>query len=222
MLEKPPADTHLHRRDPGICRRGVAQRRPARGCANRAPTRDRFCSRAPRTCGEFSRGPMLGFIVGSPSQRTRRRKPSSFVAQDPAFARRARKGPLEALCEDRCRCTMRVPVSARGLGEELSIQRSALPEGADSERAVSAMPNPRLHLSNLRDGHGRSTCRCGFIGSAPLPRISSKKPTTTPGLAAHRSGQCPADCVHFQLAMLAYNLNCWLVALQPGRKDALP
>jgi len=27
-----------------------------------------------------------------------------------------------------------------------------------------------------------------------------------------------ANCVHFQLAMLAYNLNCWLAALQTGKK----
>lgn len=31
------------------------------------------------------------------------------------------------------------------------------------------------------------------------------------GLAAHPSRQWAANCVHFQLVMLAYNLNCWLL-----------
>jgi Transposase DDE domain group 1 len=31
------------------------------------------------------------------------------------------------------------------------------------------------------------------------------------GLAAHPSRRWAANCVHFQLAMLAYNLNCWLL-----------
>ena len=31
------------------------------------------------------------------------------------------------------------------------------------------------------------------------------------GLAAHPSTRWAANCVHFQLAMLAYNLNCWLM-----------
>jgi hypothetical protein len=31
------------------------------------------------------------------------------------------------------------------------------------------------------------------------------------GLAAHPSRRWATNCVHFQLAMLAYNLNCWLM-----------
>jgi len=31
------------------------------------------------------------------------------------------------------------------------------------------------------------------------------------GLAAHPSRQWATNCVHFQLVMLAYNLNCWLL-----------
>ncbi|MEK7403601.1 MAG: transposase [Acidobacteriota bacterium] len=31
------------------------------------------------------------------------------------------------------------------------------------------------------------------------------------GLAAHPSGRWATNRVHFQLAMLAYNLNCWLM-----------
>ena len=38
------------------------------------------------------------------------------------------------------------------------------------------------------------------------------------GLAAHPSRQWAANCVHFQLAMLAYNLNCWLMLFQREEK----
>src|SRR5450759_4302933 len=31
------------------------------------------------------------------------------------------------------------------------------------------------------------------------------------GLTAHPSGQWAMNCIYFQLAMLAYNLNCWLM-----------
>ena len=32
-----------------------------------------------------------------------------------------------------------------------------------------------------------------------------------PAWAAHPSARWAMNCVHFQLAMLAYNLNCWLM-----------
>src|SRR5271157_1621913 len=41
-----------------------------------------------------------------------------------------------------------------------------------------------------------------------------KEANNDAGLAAHPSGRWAANCVHFQLAMLAYNLNCWLLLFQ--------
>jgi hypothetical protein len=38
-----------------------------------------------------------------------------------------------------------------------------------------------------------------------------KEANNDAGLAAHPSRQWPANCVHFQLVMLASNLNCWLL-----------
>ena len=38
-----------------------------------------------------------------------------------------------------------------------------------------------------------------------------KEANNDAGLAAHPSGRWAMNCVHFQLAMLAYNLNCWLM-----------
>jgi hypothetical protein len=38
-----------------------------------------------------------------------------------------------------------------------------------------------------------------------------KEANNDAGLAAHPSGRWATNCVHFQLSMLAYNLNCWLM-----------
>jgi hypothetical protein len=38
-----------------------------------------------------------------------------------------------------------------------------------------------------------------------------KEANNEAGLAAHPSARWAMNCVHFQLAMLAYNLNCWLM-----------
>jgi Transposase DDE domain group 1 len=40
------------------------------------------------------------------------------------------------------------------------------------------------------------------------------------GLAAHPSKRWTMNCVHFQLAMLAYNLNCWLSLFNREEKVA--
>jgi hypothetical protein len=45
-----------------------------------------------------------------------------------------------------------------------------------------------------------------------------KEANNDAGLAAHPSRQWAANCVHFQLVMLAYNLNCWLMLFQREEK----
>jgi len=46
-----------------------------------------------------------------------------------------------------------------------------------------------------------------------------KEANNDAGLAAHPSGRWASNCVHFQLAMLAYNLNCWLLLF--NREEAV-
>jgi hypothetical protein len=43
-----------------------------------------------------------------------------------------------------------------------------------------------------------------------------KEANNDAGLAAHPSRRFDVNGNHFQRAMLAYNLNCWLMAVQPG------
>jgi hypothetical protein len=45
-----------------------------------------------------------------------------------------------------------------------------------------------------------------------------KEANNEAGLAAYPSGRWEMNCVHFQLAMLAYNLNCWLMLFHREEK----
>jgi len=47
---------------------------------------------------------------------------------------------------------------------------------------------------------------------------STEEANNDAGLAAHPSGRWAMNCVHFQLAMLAYNLNCWLMLFNREEK----
>jgi hypothetical protein len=51
----------------------------------------------------------------------------------------------------------------------------------------------------------------GFYRQRAAAENLIKEANNDAGLAAHPSGRWSMNCVHFQLAMLAYNLNCWLM-----------
>ena len=51
----------------------------------------------------------------------------------------------------------------------------------------------------------------GFYRQRATAENLIKEANNDAGLAAHPSGRWATNCVHFQLAMLAYNLNCWLM-----------
>ena len=48
-----------------------------------------------------------------------------------------------------------------------------------------------------------------------------KEANNDAGLAAHPSARFDTNSIHFQLAMLAYNLNCWLLLLQRDEKETV-
>ena len=45
-----------------------------------------------------------------------------------------------------------------------------------------------------------------------------KEANNDAGLAAYPSARWPMNCNHFQMAMLAYNLNCWLMLFNREEK----
>jgi DDE family transposase len=50
----------------------------------------------------------------------------------------------------------------------------------------------------------------GFYDQRATAENLIKEANNDAGLTAHPSGRWPMNCIHFQLTMLAYNLNCWL------------
>ncbi len=58
-----------------------------------------------------------------------------------------------------------------------------------------------------------------FYGQRASAENLIKEANNDAGLAAHPSRQWATNCVHFQLAMMAYNLNCWLMLFQSRRED---
>src|SRR4029077_5979432 len=86
-------------------------------------------------------------------------------------------------------------------------------------RAIPIVRHARIHVSGICDQFGRANRR----GSRVLSTTGGcsdliKKANNDAGLAAHPSARWSINCVHFQLAMLAYNLNCWLMLFNREEK----
>ena len=69
----------------------------------------------------------------------------------------------------------------------------------------------RVFVTNLQEPMDRLL---GFYNQRAGAENLIKEANNDAGLAAHPSGRWGMNCVHFQLAMLAYNLNCWLLLFQ--------
>jgi hypothetical protein len=66
----------------------------------------------------------------------------------------------------------------------------------------------RVFVTNLKDPIGYVV---GFYNQRAGSENLIKEANNDAGLAAHPSGRFDVNRNHFQLAMLAYNLNCWLM-----------
>ena len=66
----------------------------------------------------------------------------------------------------------------------------------------------RVFVTNLDDG---LDLLVWFYNQRAGAENLIKEANNDAGLAAHPSRRWATNCVHFQLAMLAYNLNCWLM-----------
>ena len=61
----------------------------------------------------------------------------------------------------------------------------------------------------------------GFYRGRASAENLIKESNNDAGLAAHPSGRFDTNAIHFQLAMLAYNLNCWLLLLQRSEEETV-
>jgi hypothetical protein len=66
----------------------------------------------------------------------------------------------------------------------------------------------RVFVTNMQD---RIDVLVWFYNQRAGAENLIKEANNDAGLAAHPSGRWTMNCNHFQLAMLAYNLNCWLM-----------
>jgi hypothetical protein len=66
----------------------------------------------------------------------------------------------------------------------------------------------RVFVTNMSDGIAVLTW---FYSQRAGAENLIKEAKNDAGLADHPSGRWPMNCVYFQLAMVAYNLNCWLM-----------
>jgi Transposase DDE domain group 1 len=66
----------------------------------------------------------------------------------------------------------------------------------------------RVFVTNMGD---ELAFLVGFYNQRAGAENLIKEANNDAGLAAHPSRRWAANCVHFQLVMLAYNLNCWLL-----------
>jgi hypothetical protein len=66
----------------------------------------------------------------------------------------------------------------------------------------------RVFVTNMKDPVARLAW---FYQQRAGAENLIKEANNDAGLAAHPSGRWAMNCIHFQLALLAYNLNCWLM-----------
>jgi DDE family transposase len=94
----------------------------------------------------------------------------------------------------------------------LRYQKKAQPKGDGGSEQYQLFDTPayayRVFVTNV---DAPIDAVVGFYRQRAGAENLIKEANNDAGLAAHPSARWAMNCVHFQLAMLAYNLNCWLM-----------
>jgi len=94
----------------------------------------------------------------------------------------------------------------------LRYEKKPLPREADEPEQYQLFETPeysyRVFVTNMTDSIDRLVW---FYNQRAGAENLIKEANNDAGLAAHPSGRWMMNCNHFQLALLAYNLNCWLM-----------
>jgi hypothetical protein len=94
----------------------------------------------------------------------------------------------------------------------LRYVKKSQPKQADEAEQYQLFDTPeygyRVFVTDLKD---RIDALAWFYNQRAGAENLIKEANNDAGLAAHPSGRWMMNCNHFQLAMLAYNLNCWLM-----------
>jgi hypothetical protein len=81
----------------------------------------------------------------------------------------------------------------------------------DKQLPLIDVPEYRYRVF-ITDLEGSVTDLAAFYDGRAGAENLIKEANNDAGLAAYPSARWAMNCIHFQLAMLAYNLNCWLIA----------
>jgi hypothetical protein len=94
----------------------------------------------------------------------------------------------------------------------LRYEKKPGPSEADEPEQYQLFDRPeysyRVFVTNMKEGVDRLVW---FYNQRAGAENLIKEANNDAGLAAHPSGRWMMNCNHFQLALLAYNLNCWLM-----------
>ena len=94
----------------------------------------------------------------------------------------------------------------------LRYQKKPKPKEADEPEQYQLFDTPeysyRVFVTSMKDA---IDALVWFYNQRAGAENLIKEANNDAGLAAHPSGRWMMNCNHFQLAMLAYNLNCWLM-----------
>ena len=94
----------------------------------------------------------------------------------------------------------------------LRYQKKSPPKAAHEPEQYQLFDTPeysyRVFVTNMQDA---INLLVWFYNQRAGAENLIKEANNDAGLAAHPSGRWTMNCNHFQLAMLAYNLNCWLM-----------
>ena len=94
----------------------------------------------------------------------------------------------------------------------LRYQKKPKPKEADEPEQYQLFDTPeysyRVFVTSMKNA---IDALVWFYNQRAAAENLIKESNNDAGLAAHPSGRWMMNCNHFQLAMLAYNLNCWLM-----------
>ena len=94
----------------------------------------------------------------------------------------------------------------------MRYQKKPKPSAAEEPEQYQLFDTPeysyRVFVTNMKDA---DRLLAWFYSQRAGAENLIKEANNDAGLAAHPSARWAMNCNHFQLAMLAYNLNCWLM-----------
>jgi Transposase DDE domain group 1 len=107
----------------------------------------------------------------------------------------------------------------------LRYEKKQKPQPAEAPEQYQLFDTPqysyRVFVTNMKEA---VTLLTWFYNQRAGAENLIKEANNDAGLAAHPSARWAMNCIHFQLAMLAYNLNCWLMLFnreEEAKVDAL-